>query len=49
MCDETSNIAGMRLMTLCKFEYDDDACFTAWQPTTAKMTMEEKGPSLTPM
>jgi hypothetical protein len=27
--DETSDIAGMGLMTLCEFEYDDDACFAA--------------------
>ncbi len=28
-CDETSNIAGMGLMTLCKFEYNDDVRFAA--------------------
>jgi hypothetical protein len=28
-CDKTSNIASMGLMALCKFEYDDDARFTA--------------------
>jgi hypothetical protein len=28
-CDKMSNIAGMGLMTLCDFEYDNDASFAA--------------------
>jgi hypothetical protein len=35
-CDETLDISGMGLMMICKFEYDDDACFAAMATNDGK-------------